>query len=68
MPSLPATIKALRVQEDKSDLQLIAIPLATRPEVINIDEDQVLIKVRAVGLNPGDWKVRLKSSLLIPTV
>ncbi|KAE9401298.1 GroES-like protein [Gymnopus androsaceus JB14] len=56
MSSIPATIKALRVQEDKSDVRLVEIPLAERPDVKNINDDYILLKVKAVGLNPTDWK------------
>lgn len=57
MASLPATIRALRVQEDKSDLELVEIPLASRSDVIDLNPDHILVRVRAVGLNPTDWKV-----------
>lgn len=57
MSHLPATFKALRVQEVRNDLELVVIPLASRPEVQNIDANYILIKVRVVGLNPIDWKV-----------
>ncbi|KAE9388116.1 GroES-like protein [Gymnopus androsaceus JB14] len=42
MTSFPETIKALQIQTDKS--------------VKNLPEDQIIIRVRAAGLNPTDWK------------
>lgn len=52
---LPATIKALQLQSDQT-LKIIDIPFATNDKVRNLADDEVLIRVRAVGLNPTDWK------------
>lgn len=62
MSSLPATIKALQVQKDKTDVKLVDIPLAARPDIKNIDSGFILLKVRALGLNPTDWKVHCRFS------
>ncbi|KAE9390324.1 GroES-like protein [Gymnopus androsaceus JB14] len=55
MASLPETIKALQIQLDKT-LKVIEIPFASQNLVKNLPEDQIIIRVRAVGLNPSDWK------------
>ncbi|KAH8825862.1 chaperonin 10-like protein [Flagelloscypha sp. PMI_526] len=53
--SLPATAKALVVLESREDLKLVDAPL----DAENIPADHVLIKVKAVGLNPIDWELAL---------
>ncbi|KAE9390322.1 GroES-like protein [Gymnopus androsaceus JB14] len=55
MASLPETIEALQIQPDKT-LKVIEIPFASQDLVKNLPEDQIIIRVRAVGLNPTDWK------------
>ncbi|KAE9404578.1 GroES-like protein [Gymnopus androsaceus JB14] len=55
MASFPETIKALQIQPDKT-LKVVEIPFSSQELVKNIPEDQIIIRVRAVGLNPTDWK------------
>ncbi|KZV61857.1 GroES-like protein [Peniophora sp. CONT] len=55
MSSLPQTIKALQIQGNKS-VKVVDIPFASQDKVQNLPEDEVLVRVRAVGLNPTDWK------------
>ncbi|KAF9068920.1 chaperonin 10-like protein [Rhodocollybia butyracea] len=55
MSSLPETIKALQVQPGKS-VKVVQIPFASQDLVKHLPSDQVIIRVRAVGLNPTDWK------------
>ncbi|KZV73105.1 GroES-like protein [Peniophora sp. CONT] len=55
MVSIPETIKALQVQDDRT-VKVIEIPFASQEKVKNLPEDQVLVRVRVVGLNPTDWK------------
>ena len=49
MASLPATMKAVVTQADKT-IALLDVPV---PE---IDEDEILVKTTAVAQNPTDWK------------
>ncbi|KAH8809679.1 chaperonin 10-like protein [Flagelloscypha sp. PMI_526] len=56
MPAFPENIKALRIREDRATLDLVHIPFASRENVKTIPDGYVLLKVRAVGLNPIDWK------------
>ncbi|KAL8281312.1 hypothetical protein RQP46_006346 [Phenoliferia psychrophenolica] len=53
--SLPATIKALKTAPGNT-VEVASIPFATREDIKSLDKDAVLVKVRAVGLNPTDWK------------
>ncbi|KIK70162.1 hypothetical protein GYMLUDRAFT_34642 [Collybiopsis luxurians FD-317 M1] len=53
--SFPETIKALQIQSNKT-VEVVDIPFASQDLVKNLPEDQVIIRVRAVGLNPTDWK------------
>ncbi|KAH8832078.1 chaperonin 10-like protein [Flagelloscypha sp. PMI_526] len=55
----PATIKALQIREDRETLDLVDVPFASREDVKNIPDGQVLLKVKAIGLNPIDWKTGL---------
>ncbi|VDC06820.1 unnamed protein product [Peniophora sp. CBMAI 1063] len=55
MVSLPETIKALQVQDDRT-VKVIDLPFASQEKVQNLPEDQILVRVRVVGLNPTDWK------------
>ncbi|VDC00861.1 unnamed protein product [Peniophora sp. CBMAI 1063] len=55
MTSFPQTIKALQVQDNKS-VKVVDLPFASQEKVQKLPEDQVLVRVRAVGLNPTDWK------------
>ncbi|KAJ4468788.1 chaperonin 10-like protein [Lentinula aciculospora] len=52
---IPSNIRAIQVQEDKT-VKLIQIPFGQDDLVKSIPEDQLIIRVRAVGLNPTDWK------------
>jgi len=55
MPSLPETIKALQIQPEKG-VKVVQIPFASQDLVEHLPSDQVIIRVRAVALNPTDWK------------
>ncbi|KAF5393160.1 hypothetical protein D9757_001176 [Collybiopsis confluens] len=58
MPSnlcLPETIKALQIQPDKT-LQLVEIPFSSQLLVQDLPEDQLIIRVRAVDVNPTDLR------------
>ncbi|KAH8817800.1 chaperonin 10-like protein [Flagelloscypha sp. PMI_526] len=57
--SFPETIKALQIREDRETLDLVDVPFASREDVKNIPDGQVLLKVKAIGLNPIDWKTGL---------
>ncbi|KAH8826046.1 chaperonin 10-like protein [Flagelloscypha sp. PMI_526] len=59
MSAFPATIKALRIREDREDLDVVDVPLATREDIKTIPSGYVLLKVKAIGLNPIDWKTGL---------
>ncbi|KAE9388121.1 GroES-like protein [Gymnopus androsaceus JB14] len=52
---IPNNIKAIQVQADRT-VKLVEIPFGQQDLVKNIPEDQVIVHVRAVGLNPTDWK------------
>ncbi|KAL1675929.1 chaperonin 10-like protein [Schizophyllum commune] len=54
--ALPETIKALRVLPDHKGLEVTTIPWATQEKVKNLAENEVILRVRTVGLNPTDWK------------
>ncbi|KZV73102.1 GroES-like protein [Peniophora sp. CONT] len=55
MTPLPETIKAVQLQEDRT-VAVVAIPFSSEDKIKNLPEDQILIRTRAVGLNPSDWK------------
>ncbi|VDC06801.1 unnamed protein product [Peniophora sp. CBMAI 1063] len=55
MTSLPATIKALQLQANRT-VTVADLPFATQDKVKSLPEDEVLVRIRAVGLNPTDWK------------
>ncbi|VDB96002.1 unnamed protein product [Peniophora sp. CBMAI 1063] len=55
MTDLPETIKAIQIQQDRT-VAVVAIPFASQEKIRSLPEDQVLVRVRAVGLNPSDWK------------
>ncbi|KAF5390110.1 hypothetical protein D9757_003821 [Collybiopsis confluens] len=55
MTSIPESIKVLQLQSNRT-VKVVDIPFASQDLVKNIPEDQVIIRVRAVGLNPTDWK------------
>ncbi|VDC00866.1 unnamed protein product [Peniophora sp. CBMAI 1063] len=55
MVFLPQTIKALQIQENKT-VKVVYIPFATQEKIQRLPKDEVLVRVRAVGLNPADWK------------
>ncbi|KAH8832173.1 chaperonin 10-like protein [Flagelloscypha sp. PMI_526] len=57
--TLPSTIKALQIREDRETLDLVEVPFASREDVQNIPDGYILLKVKAVGLNPVDWKTGL---------
>ncbi|KAJ3841909.1 chaperonin 10-like protein [Lentinula raphanica] len=52
---IPTNIKAIQVQSDRT-VKVIEIPFGQDELVKNLPEDQLIIRVRAVGLNPTDWK------------
>ncbi|TRM69137.1 chaperonin 10-like protein [Schizophyllum amplum] len=56
MSVLPATIRALQILPDFKGVQVATIPWATQIKIQNLADDQLVIRVRAVGLNPTDWK------------
>ncbi|KAH8832183.1 chaperonin 10-like protein [Flagelloscypha sp. PMI_526] len=56
MLTVPDTIKGLRISENRKTLDVVDIPLAIRNHIENVPEGYVLLKVRAIGLNPADWK------------
>ncbi|KAI0028239.1 chaperonin 10-like protein [Vararia minispora EC-137] len=53
--SLPETIKAVQIQPEKT-VKVVDIPFASQELVKNLPSEDVLIRVRAAGLNPTDWK------------
>lgn len=53
--SLPATIKALKTVPGNT-VGVVDVPFASRKEIQHLGPDDVLVKVRAIGLNPTDWK------------
>ncbi|KZV77217.1 GroES-like protein [Peniophora sp. CONT] len=55
MASLPDTIKVVQIQDNKT-VAVVTIPFASQEKVQNLPEDQVLVRIRAAGLNPSDWK------------
>ncbi|KAH7869401.1 chaperonin 10-like protein [Lentinula edodes] len=52
---IPTNIRAVQVQPDKT-VKVIQIPFGQDDLVKNLPEDQLIIRVRAVALNPTDWK------------
>lgn len=50
--SFPATIKALQVQEDRKSVKLVDFPFFEQEKVKNLPDNEIIIKVRAVGINP----------------
>lgn len=50
---LPATIKALQVKEDRNGVALIDFPFAEQEKIKNLPDNEIIIKVRAVGINPS---------------
>ncbi|KAL1712262.1 chaperonin 10-like protein [Schizophyllum commune] len=54
--ALSETIKALRVLPDHKGLEVTTIPWASQEKVKNLAENEVIIRVHTVGLNPTDWK------------
>ncbi|KAH8813485.1 chaperonin 10-like protein [Flagelloscypha sp. PMI_526] len=56
MTALPETIKALQIREDRTSLDLVDIPFASREDIQHIPAGYILLKVKALGLNPTDWK------------
>ena len=59
MSALPETIKALQVLPERKGVQVVTIPWASQEKVKNLADDEIVVRVRAAGLNPTDWKVRL---------
>ncbi|KAF9068863.1 chaperonin 10-like protein [Rhodocollybia butyracea] len=55
MSSLPENIRALQIQPEKG-VKIVQIPFASQDLVKHLPDDQVIIRVRAVGLNPPDWQ------------
>ncbi|KAL1723717.1 chaperonin 10-like protein [Schizophyllum commune] len=56
MSALPETIKALQILPDKTGVQVVTIPWASQEKVQNLADNEIVVRVRAVGLNPTDWK------------
>ncbi|TRM69127.1 chaperonin 10-like protein [Schizophyllum amplum] len=56
MSALPESIKALQVLPDLKGVQVVTIPWASQEKVQNLADNEIIIRVRAVGLNPTDWK------------
>ncbi|KAL1745027.1 chaperonin 10-like protein [Schizophyllum fasciatum] len=56
MSALPETIKALQVLPDRKGVEVVTIPWAAQEKVKNLADDEIVVRVRAVGLNPTDWK------------
>ncbi|TRM69128.1 chaperonin 10-like protein [Schizophyllum amplum] len=54
--ALPEFIKALQVLPDRKGVEVVTIPWASQEKVQNLADNQIIIRVRAVGLNPTDWK------------
>jgi len=51
--SLPATIKALQTQPtEPQTVKVVSIPFSTDPQVQNLASDEVIVKERAVAINP----------------
>ncbi|TFK98994.1 chaperonin 10-like protein [Pterulicium gracile] len=55
LPPLPATIRAL-VSGENSTAGVQTLNFASEEHVRNLDPSGILVKVRAVALNPSDWK------------
>ncbi|TRM69126.1 chaperonin 10-like protein [Schizophyllum amplum] len=60
MSALPESIKALQVLPDRKGVQVVTIPFASQEKVQNLADNEIIIRVRAVGLNPTDWKHALR--------
>ncbi|KAL1672235.1 chaperonin 10-like protein [Schizophyllum commune] len=56
MSALPETIKALQVLPERKGVQVVTIPWASQEKVKNLADDEIVVRVRAAGLNPTDWK------------
>ncbi|KAH8832184.1 chaperonin 10-like protein [Flagelloscypha sp. PMI_526] len=56
MAALPKTMKALQIRGDRTALDLVDIPFASREDIQHVPAGFVLLKVKALGLNPADWK------------
>ncbi|KAL1667177.1 chaperonin 10-like protein [Schizophyllum commune] len=54
--ALPETIKALRVLPDHKGLEVAMIPWASQEQVKTLAENEIILRVHSVGLNPTDWK------------
>ncbi|KZV73080.1 GroES-like protein [Peniophora sp. CONT] len=55
MTILPDDIQAVQIQEDRTPA-VVTLPFASQEKVQKLPPDEVLIRVRAVGLAPTDWK------------
>jgi NADPH:quinone reductase-like Zn-dependent oxidoreductase len=55
MSDIPKNIKAIQVQPDKT-VKIIEFAFGEHDLVKNLPKDQVIIQVKAVALNPTDWK------------
>ncbi|KAE9393203.1 hypothetical protein BT96DRAFT_999652 [Gymnopus androsaceus JB14] len=53
--TIPINIRAVQVQPNKT-VKVISIPFGQDELVKNLPDDQIIIRVRAVALNPTDWK------------
>lgn len=51
--SLPSNIKALQTQPtEPQTVKVVSIPFSTDPQVSNLASDEVIVKERAVAINP----------------
>jgi len=53
--ALPVTIKALQIQPGFT-VKVVDIPFADQDKIKNLPDNEILVKVRAAGINPTDWK------------
>ncbi|KAI5889058.1 GroES-like protein [Schizophyllum commune H4-8] len=54
--ALPESIKALRVLPDRKGLEVTTISWASQEKVKNLADNEIILRVHTVGLNPTDWK------------
>ncbi len=61
MSSVPSTVKAL-VLQGAGKTAVVDVPMPI------IDDDEILVKVIAVALNPTDWKRTWQQLILAPWI
>ncbi|KAH8826579.1 chaperonin 10-like protein [Flagelloscypha sp. PMI_526] len=59
MTTLPSATKAPQICEDRETLNLVEIPFVPREDVQNSPDGYILLKVKAAGLDPANWKTGL---------